>query len=45
MKSQYRENILELKFQYVVLSISKRAFASSNLTVEALEQCVKSFQF
>ena len=44
IKSKYRENILELNFKYVVLSISKRTFACSNLTMEILEQYVKSIQ-
>ena len=44
IKSKYRENILELNFKYVVLSISKRTFACSNLTMEILEQCVKSIE-
>ena len=44
IKSKYWENILELKFKYVILSISKRAFACPNLTMETLEQCVKSIQ-
>ena len=44
IKSKYQENIVELNFKYVVLSISKRTFACSNLTMEILEQYVKSIQ-